>query len=183
MSHCHLECHIFYTFHKVYFARACILAIYGDQPAATKCSLTGSACLVCFGQQRHFAAPPAEGTTQKRTPANMKRRRDILNAMCNTGQAAARERAGKRAKRIGVSLDVVCGWTGGHAHEWVFGPCPAQDNIYQCLPQVNLHGMDEGLIQKLNYGALELLIATGLSEFNRNATQVHTTHDDEIDAN
>jgi hypothetical protein len=48
---------------------------------------------------------------------------------------------------------------------------------------VNLHGMDEGLIQKLNFGALELLIATGLSEFNRNATQVHTTHDDEIDAN
>jgi hypothetical protein len=165
----------------VYFARACILAIYGDQPAASKCSLTGSACLVCFAQQRNFAVPPAEGTTQHRTPANMKRRRDVLTAMSNTGQAAARERAGKRAKRIGVSLDVVCGWTGGHAHEWVFGPCPALDNIYQCLPQVNLHGMDEGLVQKLNYGALELLIATGLSEFNQNATQVHTPPDEDID--
>ena len=113
----------------------------------------------------------------------MKRRRDVLTAMSNTGQAAARERAGKRAKRIGVSLDVVCGWTGGHAHEWVFGPSPSLDNIYQCLPQVNLHGMDEGLVQKLNYGALELLIATGLSEFNQNATQVHTPPDEDIDVN
>jgi hypothetical protein len=41
--------------------------------------------------------------------------------------------------------------------------------------------MDEGLVQKLNYGALELLIATGLSEFNQNATQVHTPPDDDID--
>ncbi len=32
----------------VYFPRGCIYAIYADQPAATKCALTGSACPVCY---------------------------------------------------------------------------------------------------------------------------------------
>jgi len=39
-------------------------------------------------------------------------------------------------------------------NEWVFGPNPVEDNIYRCLPQVNLHGMDEGLTAKLNLGIL-----------------------------
>ena len=41
-------------------------------------------------------------------------------------------------------------WHIGKADEWVFGPDAIQDNIYRCLPQVNLHGMDEGLTSKLN---------------------------------
>jgi hypothetical protein len=43
--------------------------------------------------------------------------------------------------------------------------------------------MDEGLVEKLNYGALELLIATGALEFNQSATQVSKAHDEEMDYN
>ena len=39
----------------VYFSRACIYAIYTDQPAATKCALTGRACPVCYTRQRDMA--------------------------------------------------------------------------------------------------------------------------------
>ena len=157
---------------QVYFPRACILAIYGDQPAATKCSLTGSACLVCFAQKRNMSQPPADGTTQKRTAANMQRRKRVLLAMSNTGQRGANDRAVKRAKRVGVDLEVECGWIGEPAHEWVFGPCPLKDNMYQCLPQVNLHGMDEELVLKLNFGALELFIAECLSSHRMQGTDV-----------
>ena len=123
-------------FTKVYFPRACILAIYGDQPAATKCSITGSACLVCFAQQSNFAATPGEGTTEKRTAENMKKRKRVILAMYNSGQAGATDRANARARRIGVNVEVDCGWTGELLHEWVFGPCRKRDNVYQCLPQV-----------------------------------------------
>jgi hypothetical protein len=45
-------------------------------------------------------------------------------------------------------------WSSATADEWVFGPDAIQDNIYRCLPQVNLHGMDEGLTVKLNFSIL-----------------------------
>ena len=41
----------------IYFPRACVLAIYADQPAAVKCSGTGSACPVCYTEKAHFALP------------------------------------------------------------------------------------------------------------------------------
>jgi hypothetical protein len=40
----------------VYFPRACIYAIYADQPAATKCALTGSSCPVCYTKQSDMAS-------------------------------------------------------------------------------------------------------------------------------
>ena len=93
-------------------------------------------------------------------------------AMSNSGHVGANERANKRAKRIGVNLEVACGWTGELPHEWVFGPCPIRDNVWQCLPQVNLHGFDEGLVKKLNFGALELIIREGRLQHQKNATEV-----------
>jgi hypothetical protein len=47
----------------------------------------------------------------------------------------------------------------GSAEDWVFGPDPIEDNIYRCLPQVNLHGMDEGLTMKLNLVILRHALA------------------------
>ena len=41
---------------------------------------------------------------------------------------------------------------------WVFGPDPELDNVYQNMPQVSLHGMDEGLTSKLNIGCLRAAI-------------------------
>ena len=123
----------------MYFPRACILAIYGDQPAATKCVLTSSSCLVCFTQQSDFADPPETGTMKKRTAEKIKKRKRVIRAMSNSGVAGARARAEDRARRIGVNMEVNCPWTNELPHEWVFGPCPKRDNVYQCVPQVNLH--------------------------------------------
>jgi hypothetical protein len=69
-------------------------------------------------------------------------------------------------------MDVDCAWINELLHEWVFGPCRKRDTLYQCLPQVNLHGFDEGLVEKLNFGALELLIVVCLARFRMKATQV-----------
>ena len=44
---------------------------------------------------------------------------------------------------------------------WIFGPCPIRDNLFQCCPQVTLHGMDEGVTMKLAKGILELVIEFG----------------------
>jgi hypothetical protein len=38
-----------------YFSRACIYAIYTDQPTEMKCALTGSACPVCYTRQCDMA--------------------------------------------------------------------------------------------------------------------------------
>ncbi len=60
------------------------------------------------------------------------------------------KQAQKEARRLGVNLLFDNPWHIGSAEDWVFGPDPIEDNIYRCLPQVNLHGMDEGLTMKLN---------------------------------
>ena len=59
-------------------------------------------------------------------------------------------------------------------HNWIFGPDKNKDNIYQAVPQVTLHGFDEGLVQKLNYGSLEMLIKFSLEELNLPETQVRS---------
>ena len=53
-------------------------------------------------------------------------------------------------------LGVVNGM--GNNDNWVFGPDEDRDNVYQNSPQVSLHGMDEGLTSKLNYGCLHAVI-------------------------
>jgi hypothetical protein len=69
------------------------------------------------------------------------------------------EDALKEGKDLGVNLQFDNPWHTNKADEWVFGPDPIEDNVYRCLPQVNLHGMDEGLTEKLNYGVLLYAIA------------------------
>ena len=43
---------------SLYFPRAVVLAIYADQPAAVKCSFTGSSCPQCYTGKSDFADPP-----------------------------------------------------------------------------------------------------------------------------
>jgi hypothetical protein len=77
----------------------------------------------------------------------------------NSTQKATAE---KRAKGIGVfPLDLECGLqcTVDRPDLWVFGPGPLLDNAHQNMPQVNLHGMDEGLTLKLNHGCLMTALA------------------------
>ena len=88
------------------------------------------------------------------------------------------ERAVKRARRAGVFLDpdLRCGYEpiSPHDDNWIFGPDKNKDNIYQAVPQVTLHGFDEGLVQKLNFGSLEMLIKFSLEELNLPETQVRS---------
>jgi hypothetical protein len=51
----------------------------------------------------------------------------------------------------GINLDFECAWIGPPDDDGFtpFGPDAMKDNIFQNLPQVNLHGMDEGLTLKM----------------------------------
>ena len=52
-------------------AKAIILAIFCDHPAARKCCLCGSACPQCFTSLREFAKPPIGVTMLMRTPGTV----------------------------------------------------------------------------------------------------------------
>ena len=64
----------------MHFPRAVILAIFVDAPAATKCTLTGSACPVCYIPQRQMSEENIVGQSVKRNAAsNAKRKAQLLN--------------------------------------------------------------------------------------------------------
>jgi hypothetical protein len=157
----------------MYFARACILAIYADQPAARKCTLTGSACPVCYTPENKMAQArqdPRHG--MKRTFANMNNRKRILRLMARGSARGAKERANKQAARLGVNLVLSNAWDHDGEDECVFGNCPLRDNIFQCCPQPNLHGMDEGLTSKTNSGVMEALLVEARATYGFDATKV-----------
>jgi hypothetical protein len=161
----------------IYFARACILAIFADQPAARKCTLTGSACPVCFTPEKHMALADQEPRhALYRTVANMKKRKRIFLVMRDGRAPKAGERAVKRAKRVGVNLDVDNAWCESDASDegYVFGPSAQFDNVYQNTPQVTLHGSDEGTTLKTNKGVLEATIVEAKVFAKLNATEVYT---------
>jgi hypothetical protein len=111
-----------------------------------------------------------------RTEKNMKLRKRIFTVMSEGAAPKARETAQKRANRVGVNLDVQNAWYDGDAgqDERVFGTCPRRDNIFQVLPQPNLHGMDEGLTQKTNLGVVIALIREAKRLHGLSLTEVHT---------
>ena len=70
----------------VHFSKAIILAIYTDQPAATKCSVTDSACPQCY-TARHIMGTPARvrgSALTLRTPLGMEARRNALRLRTGT---------------------------------------------------------------------------------------------------
>ena len=158
----------------LYFPRAVILAIYGDAPAAMKCTLTGSACPVCFTPKTEFASVPDPSECLLRCPQTMGARRSTLRVMRNRAGRGWKQNAEQRARNIGVRLDLDNAWSPKSAipHAWVFGPDARLDNVWQACPQVSLHGMDEGLTQKLNYGALCLGISEARRRDGASQTQV-----------
>ena len=78
--------------------------------------------------------------------------RKQLRKKWNTKGRAAE--ALKEARALGVNLRFQNPWHPKKQEEWVFGPDALDDNVYRCLPQTTLHGMDEGLTLKLNHGIL-----------------------------
>ena len=160
---------------EIYFARSCILTIFADHPAARKCTLTGSACPICYTPQNRMDLAEQEPQhALYRTEETMKRRKRIYTAMSRSGARAANETATNRAKRVGVNILFDNAWYDGDCgqDEKVFGPCLLRDNIYQICPQPNLHGMDEGLTQKTNLGVLEATILEAKRLHNLDATEV-----------
>ena len=80
--------------------------------------------------------------------------------MSTSGAPKCAENALKKAKAAGVNLHVDNGmWGSDTDWNWVFGPDPLLDNVYQNMPQVSLHGMDEGLTAKLNLGCIRAAVA------------------------
>ena len=82
--------------------------------------------------------------------------------------------AAKRALKFGINMDVECAWIGPPDNDGFtpFGPDLEKDNIFQNLPQVNLHGMDEGLTLKMCVSILRATIVEATSLRKMNATSV-----------
>ena len=119
-----------------------------------------------------------------RTPETVERKRAYIIRRMEAEKKAKEvqygERAVKRAKRAGVQLDptLQCGYTPVTADDknWIFGPDKEKDNIFQAVPQVTLHGFDEGLVKKLNFGAIEMLVQYCMEKHGMKAAQVFTYH-------
>lgn len=152
------------------FSKAIILAIYGDFPAASKCTVTGSACPQCFRMQKDFAIPPTDGLFTLRTPAQVETRRNILTRIAVNNP----KQANKKAKLLGISMQLRSGWEVPiDQHGFTpFGPDPEKDNVYQNTPQVMLHGQDEGITMKICVGIVKATIAEASMTTNHNATSV-----------
>jgi len=109
-----------------------------------------------------------------RNPANMAHRKRVINLIFNSGNRNAKPNARKRARLNGINLDISNAWSDENdlSEDWIFGPDTNLDNVLQNTLQVNLHGMDEGLVQKLNYGALHTAIDEAQTNSHVDATKV-----------
>ena len=67
---------------KMNMAKAIILAIFCDHPAARKCCLCGSACPQCFTSEVDFAKPPMDGTMEIRTPRTVAAKKIVRFNVC-----------------------------------------------------------------------------------------------------
>ncbi len=74
----------------------------------------------------------------------------------------------------GINMDVESAWIGPPDNDGFtpFGPDLDKDNIFQNLPQVNLHGMDEGLTLKMCLRILKATIAEATTLRKMNAISV-----------
>lgn len=82
--------------------------------------------------------------------------------------------AAKLARSLGITMTNECAWIGPPDKDGFtpFGPDSRLDNIYQSLPQVSLHGMDEGLTLKLCAGVLNATIEEAVRLHKMNVTSV-----------
>jgi hypothetical protein len=62
-------------------AKAIILAIFCDHPAARACCLCRSGCPQCFASLKDFAQPPVGGTMLMRTPGDVALKKQVSDLM------------------------------------------------------------------------------------------------------
>jgi len=92
------------------------------------------------------------------------KRKRFIDIMGHTGVRGANARALKKAKRLGVPMDVDIAFGLREGRPWLFGPSEILDSLYQALPQLTLHGFDEGLATKL----CRAMMAVAIEEGGRN---------------
>jgi hypothetical protein len=117
-------------------------------------SLEVAACSASFqGPKCTWNKHPRKWFPGRARTWHEKKRKWLLKS--TSGAKKAKANAYKDAAAAGVNLDIENGMWGKHDDEaWVFGPDPSKDNVYLNCPQMTLHGMDEELTAKLNFGAL-----------------------------
>jgi hypothetical protein len=156
---------------RMLFNKSIILAIYADFPAARNCTVTISACPQCFTRKRDMALPPPLSGFNLRTPTKMAATRRTVARVARTD----RIRAAKHAHDMGICRNITTGWEIAQDNDGFtpFGPDPEKDNVYQNVPQVMLHGMDEGLTMKLCVAVVQGTIAEAIvTDARNNATSV-----------
>ena len=82
--------------------------------------------------------------------------------------------AQRGAISFGINMDYECAWIGPPDNEGFtpFGPDVQKDNIFLNLPQVNLHGMDEGLTLKMCVSIFKATIDEAVRLHKMNITSV-----------
>jgi len=159
----------------VYFPRACIYAIYADAPAATKCALTIKSCPVCYTKEVNMATDQTCNLVYRTDKDMARKKKNFKTIMENKTSPKNRRDAGRLAARqLGIDMFTSNAFATKpeNRHKWVFGPDPDKDSVWQSLPQVTLHGFDEGLCQKLNFAMLEMAVTEAHSRLNMAATEV-----------
>ena len=158
------------TGQKIYACKSIILAIYADNPAAVKCAVTIAACPQCFTRRKQMALPPPDNGFQLRTPARVAATRRAIERVARTNKVLA----GKNATALGICRNITTGWLIPPDQDGFtpFGPDPDKDNIYQNMPQVMLHGMDEGLTMKMCVAVVRGTIAEASLQPGQNETKV-----------
>ena len=159
----------------LYFPRACIYAIYGDQPAATKCALTGSACPVCYTKESDMAAAQTCNLVYRWDGDMALKKKNYKKAMVNKATSKeSRQMSRDNSRLLGIDMFTSNAFSTKprESHKWIFGPNPEKDSLWQSLPQVTLHGFDEGLCQKLNFAMLEMAVTEAYMRHKMKATEV-----------
>ena len=80
--------------------------------------------------------------------------------------------ARREANKEGVNLDVTNGWESPHDVPNCFGPDPDRDNVWLSSPSLNLHALDEGLIEKFDAGTVRWAIHDAAAQHQLNTTEV-----------
>jgi len=163
----------------VYFPRACIYAIYADYPAAAKCALTVKSCPVCYTKECNMAIAQTWNLVYRNDGDMSYKKSMYKNVIENKDTTAVRRKTARtQARTFGIDLFTSNAFAtqAQERHNWIFGPDPDKDSLWQSLPQVTLHGFDEGLCQKLNFAMLEMAVTEGNTRLNMSATEVPSSN-------
>ena len=155
----------------VHFARATIIALYGDHPACVKSTLTGSSCPTCYQNAGQFAN--VNSVAELRTEDSMRlKKQNILNRIRARATSGDIGLARKEARLHGLNLDCENGWISPAGVPSAMGPDPKKDNVWANSPSLVLHSWDEGAVEKVCAATVRHAVVDGHDRHNLAATEV-----------